>query len=174
MLLSALSRTFPHLHSRPDLQIAPLLGARHIQEGRRLQLDGARLHIRGLSHEERSRMAVGWVALPDGAVVGWRGSKVVELGPSPTLVARLAVFRGVTEPSDFAAVMLDHLHRLGAAATCTVEVGSSRGLEVKETFLKGYAVKVRGLDLKTSALILRDGLGIGTSMGAGVFHPAAE
>ena len=82
--------------------------------------------------------------------------------------------RDIIEPEAFSGDVRRKLTAMGAPPTVRVSLGSPRALEIKDRHLKGYALRLDDLDDATSLKLLANGMGIGTSMAAGVFHPPSR
>jgi CRISPR-associated protein Cas6 len=167
-ILSGLSRQFPFLHGRPDIQIAPVRGARLPRKGY-LQTDRSSvLHVRGLSPDEVARMSGGWFQV-DGNLIGMGSAVAVRPVPAPDLVSRLVVFDAEEGPasSDW---FLNRLARV-APVGCDMTLGRPRSIRVKGRSFLGYGVRLGNLTQADSERVQSSGIGRFTSMGCGVFAP---
>jgi len=169
-LLCGLSGTFPFLHGRPDIQIAPVRGRRLSTNGThwdRLAMDHKSiLHIRGLRPEEAAVIQEKGRFRINDQLFQVGPAQIKPLLPSDHLVARAVIFRDVFTPEGCEAVLQE---RIGG--DCQIDVGRARGVPVCGHFLKGFTVRLNGLSPETSVSIQAQGLGLKTSMGCGVFYP---
>ena len=94
-VLSALSRKFPWLHGRPDIQIAPIRGTRLADDHSQIRTDrNSVLHIRGLTPEQATDIGGNWIVLETRVLAIDTGS-LVQLEPFTYLVSRCVVFPDV-------------------------------------------------------------------------------
>ena len=163
--LSGLSKPFPFLHGRQEIQIAPVRGTR-TEDSKGILLDrGSRLHIRGLSFEQalemgHSKIRVGGVSV----LLGEPSVRFLEA--SPKLVSRLVVVKGGLEYLDFIKLFGE---RIPWAA---YEIGGRKTLSIKGFTTVGYTVVLHELTPEQSLQVQMTGVGSHTSMGCGVFYPA--
>jgi CRISPR-associated protein Cas6 len=168
-LLGALTSRLPSLHGRDTLQVAPLRGTRqkdnHIRPDR-----NTRLHIRGLSSEERKALTLTWIDL-NGAVLLVGEPKEKKILPSTRLVSRITIFQGdVTEP-EFLKRLFTEMARFGNTREVEVSIGRSRAMKMGLRHFIGNSVTLTNIPDDISVAIQEQGLGWGTSMGCGVFYP---
>lgn len=172
LLLSALSKVFPFLHGRPDLQIAPLRGTR-LKDNSRVRTDShSILHIRGLTPEEANLISCSWITV-GGNFLGFGSATDVPIVPSDYLASRLVIFRNLVQEKEFQEELGRLLPGIFAAT------GRRRTLRIakegcKPVVLMGYSVHLMGLADETSLQVQHEGLGKYTSMGCGVFHKKAR
>lgn len=172
LLLSALSKVFPFLHGRSDLQIAPLRGTR-LKDSSRIRTDAhSILHIRGLTSEEANLISHSWVTI-GGNFLGLGLATGVPIVPSDYLASRLVIFQNIVQEKEFQ----EELGRLLPGVFAAT--GRRRTLRItkkgcKPVVLMGYSVHLMGLADETSMRIQHEGIGKYTSMGCGVFHKKAR
>jgi len=163
-MLAGLSRQFPFLHGREDIQVAPIIGT--LRRNKVVVTHrGSRLHIRGITAEEAATIAGGWFQI-EGQVIGIGAYTEIThaLPPIAALVSRRVIFEGATTREDFAMALVK-----------TIPVGTPfqilrRGtLSMKGKHFIGYGVRLSSLVPEDCKTVLTQGLGKFTSMGCGVF-----
>jgi CRISPR-associated protein Cas6 len=171
LILSGLSRQFPFIHGRKDIQIAPVRGTRTERKGWLKTDKSSVLHIRGLASGEVTQLSKGWFQV-EGNLIGMGLAEPVVPSYPPTLASRLVVFdaeNAVVSPEWF----LNQLARvapIGSAMT----LGRQRSIYVKGRAFRGYGVHFHGLSPSASEWVQSNGIGRFTSMGCGVFAPSRE
>lgn len=166
-ILSGLSRQFPNLHGRSDIQIAPVRGTRR-EDGSVITDMNSYLHIRGLSSEEVAALSGSWFQV-HGSIVGLGRAEQVQVDPVPNLSSRIVVFANAPDEASFL-VSLAKVAPVG----CGFRVGRRSTIEVKGRHFIGYGVHLTNLTSEQSLEVLSQGLGKYTSMGCGVFSPTTR
>ena len=167
ILLSALSRKFPFLHGRREIQIAPVRGTR--TPSNKIQLDRSSvLHIRGISEDEAKQISDSWVMVL-GMPVCLGTYRVRHLGPSSYLVSKMVVLEDVIDEVIFQASIREMIGQGGS-----ITLGKRRCARVKGQSRLGYVVHLNDLNPETSLRIQALGLGKHTSMGCGVFYAGKQ
>jgi len=168
MLRSALSKPFPFLHGRHDIQIAPLRGTRTVPGMCKLD-KGSTLHIRGLTPDEANLISEHGYFFLNGQQVWIEGCRERTLTPSTQLVSRLVLFRDHVDPEEFLKALTEKL-----PVGVLFSVGRSHAAVIKTNPIrrwKGYTVTLTNMTPEQSILIQQTGIGHGKSMGCGVFYP---
>ena len=165
ILLSALSRKFPFLHGKKDVQIAPLRGTR-TRDSRHIQIDHKSiLHIRGITADQAVEISDSWV-MAQGSMIHVEKSRPKELSPSDYLASRLVVLKSAVSKADFKCELATMLPE-----GVDYHVGNRRrSIRVKGRFYLGFSVHLKGLTPEASMQIQAGGIGKFTSMGCGVFY----
>lgn len=167
-ILAGLSKNFPFLHGRHDLQIAPVRGTRTQTKGMLLTDRKSFLYVRGLTDQEAMVLSHSYFVVKS-SIMHLGKAEECTLTPSSALVSRLVVFETNRKMVD-EAFMLDRLmQRL--PNTSTIILGRQRTIEVKGTHFVGFGVRIEDLTDTESLAIQNSGIGKFTSMGCGVFGP---
>ena len=167
VILSGLSVRFPWIHGRPDLQIAPVRGTWR-DKGARIRLDrGSKLHIRGLSVEEARELSLRWFAV-HGIAIMIGEVREVPVVPYPVLVSHRVILRDKVDRHEVLSALLPLIDD----PAVEVELGRRSTMRIHERQFVGHVVTLREVSPETSRRIQNTGIGIGTSMGCGVFYPS--
>jgi len=167
LVLAGLTRRFPFLHGRKDVQIAPIRGTRTQERHPKLKLDAkSMLHIRGISEDEAKAMEWGWVRVGS-QIMGWGQCTMRSLAPAARLVSRHVIFDGVFDEERFLETLFARVPK-----TAEVSLGRRRTLSVHDTHQIGWVVVLGNLSDEDSLAIQQSGIGRHTSMGCGVFYPS--
>lgn len=170
-ILSGLSRQFPFLHGRSDIQIAPVRGSRTDRKGWLRTDRSSVLHIRGLSPDEVQQVSGSWFNL-GGHLVGLSKAEAVEVRPAPTLASRMVIFDlegGSSDPFPFLNILIGRV-----PTGCEVALGRQRTFRLKGRVYIGYGVRLSNLSTEASLEVQGRGVGRFTSMGCGVFAPTRD
>ena len=169
-LLSALSRVYPELHGREDLQIAPIGGRRVPNSPSMIVVGrGSYLRMRGLSPDEACHIQGGQVMLGRSPIQIGRMTSTT-LHPAPSLSTRVVIYRGVVDETEFLTRLVSQVEQLTGQTEVAVSLGRRRAVAVRGIHLLGYSVTLNNLTSEASLAIQKQGLGWGSSMGCGVFH----
>lgn len=170
LVLSALSTQRPFIHGRREVQIAPILGCARTPDHDLKLGTFSRLHVRGITPDEAVDLASVRISLAGSSA--WVGlPQVKPLALSPRLASRLVLFKAaLSTKEEYTEHLFNKLAELGDLTGVEVTVGRDpRGLQVKGIIHRGYSVELQRLPPALSETLLKQGLGIKTSMGAGVF-----
>lgn len=180
-LLAALSKPFPFLHGRNDLQILGIRGTRRHNKDTVIFLDrSSKLQIRGISPEEADAM-VGTELAVDGYPIKIGSYREYRIKPSSLLVSSRVIFDMTDKKishSSFGAVLTSLLPagvkwdlNEDTTALHIVKPGSDKG---KTDFhLEGYTVRLADVPADFSVTLQEKGLGAHRSMGCGIFYPGS-
>ena len=167
ILRSALSKPFPFLHGRHDLQIAPLRGTR-TTSGMSQMDKSTTLHIRGLSNEEAQQMSEHGYFYLNGQQVWLERCRVPVIQPSARLVSRLVLLRDCVSQQEFLDALVEKL-----PVGVYFSLGSNRATVIKTDPIKrwkGYVVTLTNLTPEQSLDIQAHGIGHHKTLGCGVFY----
>lgn len=189
-LFGALSRQLPWLHGDEAVGIHPihgqLIGQRQLALTRLSRLT---LRLPAAKIPDAIRLA-GCRLEVDGASLLVGVPEVRPLQPRPSLVSRLVVIRGFTEPASFLEAVERQMARLEIDASPSLlprrrdrsleaQAGAHdaivrRTLRICDKEVVGFAVQVGDLNMSDSLRLQAAGLGGRRRFGCGVFLPARE
>ena len=173
MVHSALSKPFPFLHGRHDLQIAPIRGIRTEEPQPKILLKGFfYLYLRGISNEEADTMLSHGEFTLNGVPVQICAYQKEKLIPSPKLSARVVLLDNAVDLITF---NQDLKTLLPNGVTASIKRQRATTMKVMgdgtRIVWKGYSVTLTGLTPEQSLAIQTTGLGHGKTLGCGVFYP---
>lgn len=167
-ILSGLSKNFPFLHGRHDLQIAPVRGTRTKTKGVLITDKKSYLYVRGLTEQEAAILSYSYFVVKS-SIMHLGKPEECQLQASSALVSRLVVFEANRAQVDENFMLEKLMQRL--PKTSTIILGRQRTIEVKGTHFVGFGVRIEDLTDTESLAIQNSGIGKFTSMGCGVFGP---
>ncbi|PKN22064.1 MAG: type I-MYXAN CRISPR-associated protein Cas6/Cmx6 [Deltaproteobacteria bacterium HGW-Deltaproteobacteria-22] len=192
-LFSAISGLAANLHEQEDVGIFPINGT--LVGGRRLRINrsshlGIRLPSESLSI---AYMLAGKALRIDDSTIRLQIPVAHLIQPATLLYSRLVVFKGHTEPKSFLSCAKEKLLSLGIThgvpslveqkSIQSLNEGKQTGshspylrrtLQVKDSSIVGFALRVDQLTEEESIRLQEQGLGGRRHMGCGLFiHPAA-
>lgn len=189
-LYAAVSRHLPWLHGDEAVGIHPINGQLAGQRQLCLtRLSRLTLRLPATKIGQTLRLA-GCRLEVDGTTLVIGVPEVRPLEPIPSLVSRLVVIRGFTEPAPFLEAVERQMARLEigaspsllarrAARPVEARVGARDGvvrrtLRIRDKEVVGFAVQVAGLSARDSLALQANGVGGRRRFGCGIFLPAPE
>jgi CRISPR-associated protein Cas6 len=184
-LYGALAKGLAALHEGgPRVLIGPILGRYTGNKTLRLEPKWSHLRLRLPAEDIGKVLPLAGKALDVGGHKIRLGvPRVMALEPSPTLVARVVMIKGFTEPQSFLEAARRQLAAAGIYAEASiprVREGPQQGkprrhvVRVKERRLVGFTVQLTGLRPEQSIAVQERGLGGKQRMGCGFFVPMKE